>query len=396
MKKNIYILLAFITAFILATCSSIQMHAQTYAPKIRANSNVSVTQSWNLNGKTVYLPDGVTLNIKSGEIKNGTIVGKNTKLAGTQFGIFNNVKIEGSWNVPNISSNLFVNLSEDNALRNVMALTDSSVSNVVTIEQGNYSIKLGKNHETGICVKSNTTLVLNGTIHLKSNAFSNYNVIEVTGNNITIKGTGTIIGDKNTHIGKAGEWGMGLNVSSGSNVCIYGLTIKDCWGDCIYIGNKSKNIIIDACTLLNGRRQGISITSADTAYISNCMIKYIAGTDPEYAIDIEPNKNDSVTFVRIEKCRAVDCKGGYLCWGRANRAHIGTVIIDKCTVEGCCTKYPFGFNKVEAIAVNECCANQNQIFAKEVKKSILTNNRIGRKSGRSIYKFDDCKPTILK
>lgn len=396
MKRVIDILIVLFLVFVFGSCSSVKTHAQNYTPKINANSTVTITKNWDLKGKSVVLPEGVTLYVKNGVIQNGTLVGNNTKLAGKSKGVFNKVNIEGSWNVPTISSSLFVDLSEDNALRNVMALTDTNVRNVVTIEKGNYSIKLVKNQETGIYVRSNTTLVLNGTIRLKPNAFTNYQVVEATGNNIVIKGAGSIIGDKDTHTGKIGEWGMGLDVARGNNVSISGLTIKDCWGDCIYVGNKSQNVTIDSCILVNGRRQGISVTSADDVHISGCLIKDIAGTNPEYAIDLEPNQNGKVTNVKVVNCRAINCKGGFLCWGGAKGAYIGSVLFDKCTVEGNSKKYPYHFTKVDNLTVNECTATQNRIFVEEVKNSKLTNNKVGNKTGSSIYNFEKCKPTTLK
>lgn len=353
MKRVIDVLFALVMVVLMSSCSSVKTHAQNYSPKIKANAIVPITRDWNLNGKTVVLPEGVTLNVKNGEIINGTLVGKKTKLIGNTNSVFNKVNIEGSWNVPIISSNFFVDLSEDNALRNVLALADTSIKNVVTIEKGTYSIKLERNEETGIYVKSNTTFVLNGTIQLKSNNFTNYQVIEATGDNIVIKGTGTIIGDKDTHIGKAGEWGMGLDVEKGCNICISGLTIKDCWGDCIYIGDKSKNVTVDSCTLINGRRQGISITSANGVTIKNCHISKVSGTDPQYGIDVEPNKGCEVDNILIENVIVSDCFGGIMCW-RDTGATIKNVTVRNCRVSGTKAKYPIRMMRAEAVKIENC------------------------------------------
>ena len=92
---------------------------------------------------------------------------------------------------------------------------------------------------------------------------------------------------------------------------IYDLTIRDCWGDCIYIGTESTNVRINSCTLDHGRRQDISITSAGRVMIENCIISNVRGTAPEYAIDIEPNKNDIIESVIIRNVKSIDCKGAF-------------------------------------------------------------------------------------
>lgn len=47
-----------------------------------------------------------------------------------------------------------------------------------------------------------------------------------------------IIGERNGHIGSAGEWGHGISITNSENVVIDNPDIKDCWGDAIYIGNQ--------------------------------------------------------------------------------------------------------------------------------------------------------------
>lgn len=392
MKRVIDILAVLFLVFVLGSCSSVKTHAQNYTPKIKANSTVTITKNWNLNGKTVVLPEGVTLNVKNGVIQNGTLVGKKTKLAGKEKGVFNKVKIGGTWNVPTISSSLFVDLSEDNALRNVMALTNTSVRNVVTIEKGTYSIKLVKNQETGLYVRSNTTLILNGTIRLKPNSFTNYHVVEATGNSIVIKGTGSIVGDKDSHTGKSGEWGMGLDVARGNNVRISGLIIKDCWGDCIYIGDKSKNVIIDSCILVNGRRQGISITSADGVTVKNCHIWKVSGTDPQYGIDVEPNKGCEVDNVLIENVVVTDCYGGISCWHDIG-AKIGRVTVRNCKVSHTKAKYPVRLMRAGSVALINCEVESESdycVLLQDIEQLSTSDNKLNAK-GRKPQNVINCK-----
>ena len=115
---------------------------------------------------------------------------------------------------------------------------------------------------------------------------------------------------------------MGVDFFRVENASISGITIKDCWGDCIYVGDESKNVTIDNCILNNGRRQGISITSANGVIVRKCTICDVGGTDPEYAIDIEPNKGKTIDNILIENVTVKNCKGGFMANGSAIRTFV--------------------------------------------------------------------------
>lgn len=74
------------------------------------------------------------------------------------------------------------------------------------------------------------------------------------------------------------------------NVIIDGVTIIDCWGDCIYVGSGLSNVKIRNRYLSHARKQRISVNSADGVTIKSCIIADIEGIGPQYAIDTEPNK----------------------------------------------------------------------------------------------------------
>ncbi len=305
---------------------------------------IIINDTINLCNRKCILPEGITLSFKGGLIRNGTLVGNKTKLNSSKA-CFERVRISGTWNVITIRSSLFLDLSYDNALKDVVALSDSTVNNRIVIEEGDYQVTANKNGDVCIPIASNTDLIINGTIRLKPNDYRNYYIIQANGNNITMRGRGSIIGDKHVHTGRSGEWGMGINLDNAHNVMIKGLTIKDCWGDCIYVGNESSDVRIENCLLDHGRRQGVSITSANGVTIKNCTITNVCGTAPEYAIDVEPNKDDTVDNVIIERVLAKDCMGGFLVYGRAPNAHVGKVTLRNCTVE---------YNKMLAISVQKC------------------------------------------
>lgn len=106
-----------------------------------------------------------------------------------------------------------------------------------------------------------------------------------------------LIGDRNDHKGKSGEWGMGIRIQDSKNINIYNVEIKDMWGDGIYITSYKKNatsdIYIKAGQIDNVRRNGISIISGRSITIDNLLISNTNGTRPTAGIDIEPNNSDN-------------------------------------------------------------------------------------------------------
>lgn len=310
-----------------------------------------------LKGAVCVIPKGITLCSKGGIIQNGVLVGHNTQIRAKGV-LFDKVMIKGRWNVPYISTTLFYDLSYENALRDVIALADASVNNIVVIEKGDYCVKAEKNADVGLSLCSNTQFVLKGTIRLLPNSYRNYYIVRANGKNIHISGKGIIMGDKLTHTGTTGEWGMGIEFREAVNSSIKGLTITDCWGDCIYVGGGSRDVLIEKCTLDNGRRQGISITNANSVTIRKCLITNVSGTNPQYAIDVEPNKKDSVDNILIEDVVVRDCEGGIKATRGnqkedANTPWIGQVTIRNCQVS-CKSKVPVIIRRCEKAIVNNC------------------------------------------
>lgn len=370
--------------------------AKSYKPQIKANATVRIEKEWNLDGKTITLPAGVTLNFtKTGKISNGHIVGSETQMKGRKERIFNNVTVSGTWIVPEIHSNMFTSLKEDNALRNLFALTSSVVNNKVEIDTNTYSIALSKSDKVGIEIQSNTEVNLKGTIKLKGNDLRAYDLIRIHGKNVKFVGSGSIIGDRYAHIDKGGEWGMGINIDGSQNVLIGGLMVRDCWGDCIYVGNNSDNVKIDKCLLQRGRRQGISITSAGRVTISNTTIKNVEGTLPEYAIDIEPNKNEVVKYVSIQDVNIQNCGGGIMCNGRAENSHIDIVRVQRCKMEGSIKHYTFMLRFLNTIHLQDCTTDvkgEKRIVMNYID-SVYTKN-ISVKGSSNPIKYYSCKKII--
>lgn len=359
--------------------------------KISPHSTYLVNKEINLRGQKVVLPEGVTLKFNNGFFSNGEIIGNATRISGKSSKIFDRVTISGIWNVPKISTAMFRDLSYDNALRDVVALSDPSVHNIITIDKGEYVAKVTGN-VPAVSIRSNTDLILNGTIKLKSNNLSQYYIVNLNGANINLSGSGKIIGDKFSHTGTTGEWGMGINVSDSENIVISDITIKECWGDCIYVGNSSKNVTIDNCTLIDGRRQGISVTSANGVTIKNCNISNVNGTSPQYAIDIEPNIGDTIDNVLIDNVNVINCFGGFQTYGRAKGARIGIVTIRNSSVKGSKSKYPICLIRAEEIILENCyidSEDRSSVLVQEIEN--VTANKNTLKSTNSVpFKVIQC------
>lgn len=337
-----------------------------------------------LHGATKCLPKNYTLIVKNGIIKNGTLIGNQTKLQ-CSGKIFDNVHIKGIWNIPHISTSMFADLSYENALKDVLALANSKMRNTITIEKGNYKVKANKNKDACLTLCGNTELILNGVIQIIPNEYPRYDIIRANGRDISIRGNGMIVGDKHTHLGSTGEWGMGIRFHEAMNASVSGLTIKDCWGDCIYVGGNSKNVLIEKCILDHGRRQGISVTKADGVTIKDCKISNVSGTNPQYAIDLEPNANDTVKNILIENVEVVDCEGGFLATiGKRNveKKNIGKVQIKNCNVSAL-SNYPIRMTSCESLSVEDCIISvkneKSAIYTKNICSVIVRNNVINVK-----------------
>jgi hypothetical protein len=126
-----------------------------------------------------------------------------------------------------------------------------------------------------------------------------------------IKGPGRIIGERQRHIGSAGEWGTGIAAFSSTNWSIdSGVEISNCWGDGIYLGSGApgtfcERFVIDGVRISNCRRNGISVVAGRDGRIRSADISDINGTAPRGGIDLEPdnaahpNRNIEISGVRI-------------------------------------------------------------------------------------------------
>lgn len=280
-----------------------------------------VRNHYDLMGETITIPEGAKLVFKgSGSVANGTLIGQNSSLkANSNKIVFYDIRISGLWKVENIYSNWFDfgEKADDNTrnFQNMCSLTADEHKGVIHISEGDYPVALTSDNISCLKPNSNTEIVLDGNLLLQSNALKEYNIIDVSKkHSVSILGRGSVVGDVINHTGNEGEWGMGVNITTSRDVTLQDITIRNCWGDCIYIGQSkialddySENVIIERVTCEAGRRQGLSLIAGKNIHVKHCKftdtgkIKYTA---PGRGVDIEPNNKDKtvVQGILIEDC----------------------------------------------------------------------------------------------
>lgn len=185
-------------------------------------------------------------------------------------------------------------------------------SNVLNMSAKTYLVSA--NSETSAAIAAHNK-VINGngaTIKIKPVTGEYYRIIDATGD--TRISNLTIIGERDTHTGTSGEWGKGINLSACNYAHIENVTIKNCWGDGIYLGsdanethnNGCNNITIANCIIDNNRRNGISIIDCDNFTIDGCTISNTNGTNPQSGIVIERNSDKQITAGTIKNCTFID------------------------------------------------------------------------------------------
>lgn len=178
-----------------------------------------------------------------------------------------------------------------------MAASSSSIDTVF-VPAGSYMIR-ADGGDGGVRVPSNTKLKMDAdaVLNVIANAAKNYNCVVVKeAKEVEISG-GTICGDRTTHMGEGGEWGHGVGIYDSTDVTIRNVTIKNCWGDGVYIGTedqdsvtaKSRQVALSGVTTDNNRRNGLSVVAADGVTVDGCLFANTNGTDPQAGIDIETN-----------------------------------------------------------------------------------------------------------
>lgn len=155
-------------------------------------------------------------------------------------------------------------------------------------------------NKSGLNIPSNTKLIFRekSKLIMKPNSETHYTIIDIKNvKNVEVY-FANILGDRQKHLVKKGEWGMGLRIQGSKNVNIYAPNIEECWGDGIYIGPlgnvNSENVSISNFKIRKSRRNGISVISVNKLSIMDGVISETGGTAPQSGIDFEPNKHTNI------------------------------------------------------------------------------------------------------
>lgn len=203
--------------------------------------------------------------------------------------------------------------TDDTAKLNAIALLGLGYQ--VRVKRGVYMVNAVAN---GFKLKSGNYFYCEDDVVFKviPNAANSYSAVTTEADVVGAKllGKFTILGDRTSHTGTTGEWGMGISVKSSVDVEFGDVLIRDTWGDGVYIGSttttapapvdtKFGRLKIDNC-----RRQGLSVITCDGLDFDYLEASNINGISPECGVDFEPNAGgQSIKRVRIKELVTRNC-----------------------------------------------------------------------------------------
>lgn len=321
---------------------------------IKADSTYFLKNHINLRGRTVVLPENVTVVVKVGSISNGTLIGNNTVIKCGKDLIFKeNIDLQGTFEADTAFSAWF-GIKNDcrvdtkgrylSGTDNYQAFKNLFLFKNVSISEGSYMLSGRIECQNGQVINGNgSTLKFyhKGVCIL----VDGYPISDVSLNNLHI------IGSKYDYNDITEYW-HGVSINYAEGVRLNNIVVESCRGDGIYIGgtqaNGGDNCIPKSITLSNvkarsNHRQGLSITRCDHVLAEDCEFSTTFGTLPYCGVDIEPNYNlKEVWFNECRNIRFVRCKFcdndsfGLMICGRGMtsdemQAQIQTVVVENCS-----------------------------------------------------------------
>ena len=242
--------------------------------------------------------------------------------------------------------------------------------------------------------------------------------------NVTVEGTGTLLGDVTTHTGSGGEWGHLIHVTGGSsNIQLVGpMLLKQAWGDGVYIGDGSSinyDVLIDGLIVEDCRREGIAAFWVDGCTIRNCHIfdiglTAVASNGPGSGIDAEPNSGETVNYLTIDG-NLIENTAGCGMYISSNPGLVTNLVIRDNELDSCgarpdtfATTYEVNGIHVAAIARPVLLDNvvrgsgydgnpngtSGQIYLRSVTRPVVKGGYIYGGAGRGIYATQSTQPDI--
>lgn len=281
----------------------------TQAMMNKSNTRYIMQYDYDLDGGTITVPEGCTLDFQGGSLANGTITGVSTAILSNAGNIFHNIIIDGTFACANIYLSWF-ELNESDCLSqllNCVKLSNGNVFSIVYLDK-EISIKLTTSIPY-IPVYSNTKIE-GGIIHIiTDNISSLYSVFQTRkGNENIIFDNISIYGDALTNSNDSdvnSQFGHGIYINGGKRITVTNCYITECFGDGINLQTGSagveeevpENIKINNCSCNYNRRLGIAVEGGKDVIISNTTCKdngkINALVYPGSGIDIEPWHEDN-------------------------------------------------------------------------------------------------------
>jgi len=274
------------------------------------NRRYIINKEIDLETKNLELSPKVILIFEKGLIRNGSITGDSTQILAGKDPIFDNIKLEGSWKLSEISTDMFLTI-DDEIAANISTLSSDKQYNKIIINQ---DLKIPiKPWDSYFVIKSNTDLILNADLFTLPTRLKGGYCINVKGTNVTIEGNnhflfGTL---PSPYQQECFEWLHGLNIDSGTlNVKVENLNSWLFCGDGFY--NSGSNVTFNNVNAKFNGRQGMSITNGRNIIVKNSSFTHTGyyrictSNGPGAGIDIEPNEGDTVNNIKIDNCSIIN------------------------------------------------------------------------------------------
>jgi parallel beta-helix repeat protein len=182
----------------------------------------------------------------------------------------------------------------------------------VLVPEGRYRISASDGvRSTGIALHSSLVLELAQGARLEAipTVAEEYAIVRIRdAAHVVVRG-GTLVGERDAHLGVGGEHGFGVEIRGSSDVLLDGVWAQDFWGDGFYVGTSypvgvgNAGVHVRGCTATNNRRQGLSIVNCSGALIEGSRFATTHGTFPEGGIDLEPNPMPATLVVENVEIR---------------------------------------------------------------------------------------------
>ena len=129
------------------------------------NTIYHIQYDYDLQGATVTIAENSTLQFEGGSIKNGTIIGQATTIKSEPYKIFNDITLEGTWNIPVAYTEWFGavgNGTNDDTVAVQKALDYANVVSLMLGKKYYISASINLNYRNALIGGYNTEILANG------------------------------------------------------------------------------------------------------------------------------------------------------------------------------------------------------------------------------------------